>query len=597
MLNHPAVGTVVTVVLGYLVYTGWNSSRSAYTGSVIRRGAAVADATSIAAGLREMRTADPGFDRDRFAERVRAGFTKLQSAWCEQNLQSVRPFISDGIHERFSLQFAEQRALGYRPHMEGLNILECRIAQVECTPVFDVVTMRIGASARDLRISAADGKPIPGSEEAESFVEYWSFIRTRGSQTLLNKAGLIEGHCPNCGAAIELNQGAKCQYCQALLRSGQYDWVLAEITQEEYWSPVTVPAPGTLTMRASDPGFSTQTVEDMASVIFWRKAAADRMGRIDPLRKVAAPEWCEQHAAELNTGPAQPRQFYCDCAVSAVDTVGVIPGQPEDRVLLRVAWMGRLFVTREEGTILSQGPMTIFQSLYVLARQAGVKSLPEQSLSSAHCPNCGGAESLDTSNACEFCGTVLNDGTRGWVLRAIWPAQSGESRSLIEQAVSVSQRDGGAFAAIHSPAGAGPGGALLWMIQSVVSFGGMANDSLREMLQAAGARQGVSAERVDELIRMAIAGQIEIPVPQNSKEACAWLLEMAVAAMITGGLSKGEADLLMHVGTSHGLVAHDVNQLIARSRKVAYDSAKVTLRAAKREKRLAAQDAAPPPAE
>jgi hypothetical protein len=129
------------------------------------------------------------------------------------------------------------------------------------------------------------------------------------------------------------------------------------------------------------------------------------------------------------------------------------------------------------------------------------------------------------------------------------------------------------------------------MIRSVVSFDGLADDSLREMLHAAGARQGISAERIDELIGMATAGQMEIPTPQNSKEACAWLLEMAVAAMMTGGISKAEADLLMHVGTHHGLVAHDVHQLVARSRKVAYDAAKTTLRAAKREKRMAAQGA------
>ena len=32
-----------------------------------------------------------------------------------------------------------------------------------------------------------------------------------------------------------MNQSANCTHCQALLRSGEYDWVLTEITQESEW--------------------------------------------------------------------------------------------------------------------------------------------------------------------------------------------------------------------------------------------------------------------------------------------------------------------------------------------------------------------------
>src|SRR5207302_4081403 len=138
-------------------------------------------------------------------------------------------FISDGMHERFLLQFDEQRALGYRDHMEGICVNSINIAAVNSKGLFDEVSVRIEAAAKDWRESLADGRRISGSTAVEPFVEIWTFLRRREAVTSPAKSGLIEGNCPNCGAAVEMNQAANCTHCKALLRSGQYDWVLAEI--------------------------------------------------------------------------------------------------------------------------------------------------------------------------------------------------------------------------------------------------------------------------------------------------------------------------------------------------------------------------------
>lgn len=587
-VNQPIVGLPLTIAIGYGCYRALRGGQTVYQRNVISRGARAASENLVSAGFRTLRGADASFDTNVFIARVRDGFTKLQRAWCEQSLVAVRPFISDGIHERFSLQFDEQRALGYRPVMENLSILECAMAQVECGPVFDVITMRIGASAKDFRVSVATGRAIPGSEEASQFAEYWSFIRARGSKTVPNRAGLIEGNCPNCGAPIAMNQGAKCDYCQAVLRSGQYDWVLAEITQEEEWRPSLALPPGTQAIRESDPGFNLQDLEDMASVIFWRKAAADRVGRIDPLRKVAAPEWCDNYARTLAThGDGSPRKISCDCAVSAVDTLGVIPGEDENRALVNVCWMGREFEVEPSDKLTDLGrEMIVRSSLLVLSRRAGIVSTPEHSISSAHCPNCGGAVMADTSNACEFCHTVLNDGTRHWVLRDIFPSGSDEARVLLAESVAGSQRGAAEFADLASPARSGGTGAFAWMVQCIVADGSTGDDSVRDMLRAAGQKSGFDAARVDELIRSAAAGQMEIPQPADTIEARAWLLEMATAAMLTGGISKPEGALLRTVGTRIGLVPADVSYVMNCARREAFAQTKVELRSAKQEKVL-----------
>lgn len=579
--RHPLVGVPITAGLCYAVYRSMKAGKSGYQGSVIRRGNVAATQNLVEPGLRALKQADSGFSREGFEGRVRVAFQKLQRAWCEHSLATVRPFISDGIHERFGLQFEEHRALGYRPAMEGLAIDGLNFAQVECGPVFDVITMRFAASARDYRVDASTGQKIPGSEEIASFVEYWSFIRTRGSQTKLNQAGLIEGQCPNCGAGIAMNQGAKCEHCQALLRSGEYDWVLAEITQEEEWRPRQTPPPGAVRIRESDPGFNLQDLEDVTSVIFWRKAAAERVGRVDPLRKVAEAGWCESFASMLDGGT--PRKLLADYSVSAVDTIGLLLDEEEQRALVQVWWMARDFTMDASGRL--QGPHSewmVRASVFMLARKAGVVSSPQTAISSAHCPNCGAPMQRDTSNACEYCQTVLNDGTRNWVLRDVLPTTSGEARRLIDEAVRASKRTNELFRAVGAPVTGGGTAAVAWMIGCLKKDGEEIDGSVRGMLMVAGKKKGLKAEQVEGLLAAAAAGQLDLPQPSSGVEAQAWLAEMAAAAYQSDGLSKAEEKLLRKAGERMGFTKADINLLLQREKGNAYANAREELRRKKR---------------
>src|SRR5439155_68413 len=91
----------------------------------------------------------------------------------------------------------------------GFPILIVVVVLVKSDHLFDTLAVRIAARASDFNVSLRDGSAISGSDDSGPFAEIWSFLRRRGTQTL-DKAGLIEGNCPNCGAAIEMNQNANC---------------------------------------------------------------------------------------------------------------------------------------------------------------------------------------------------------------------------------------------------------------------------------------------------------------------------------------------------------------------------------------------------
>ncbi len=415
--THPAIGVPLALIIAAFIYFQYfnatpvrSDTRSrdlALSGSVLDQ------------GIAEIRQHDPNFDPGAFFDRVGGGFLKLQAAWCAQDLKVVRPFISDGIHERFSLQFAEQKSEGYRDHMDGLRVAQIAIAAARSDDIYDQLSLMIRAAAVDFPVSLADGAQLSGSRQLEPFTEVWSFLRRRGAKTIVGQPGLLEGNCPNCAAEIAINESTNCTNCGALLRSGEYDWVLAEITQESEWKPGDRgPVPGLDALRQSDADLNVQALEDRASVIFWRKAASDRLGKLDSMRKVTSPRYLDLYSTRLR-GAAAERTYFGDCAVGAVDTLKFIPAAADsspDKALIGIRWSGYSMNVGPDGSRSKVGDNDPHHTLFVLMRKAGVKTEVAKGISSAHCPNCGAPEAGGVNGACEFCGTTLNDGSSGWVL-------------------------------------------------------------------------------------------------------------------------------------------------------------------------------------
>jgi hypothetical protein len=398
----PVIVVLVMIVCAIVLIYACVRGRDAYRSSVLRRGGIAIAVRERSANIQQLVANDPMFDELALCKRVAIAFFKIQDAWCAQSLKDVQLFISDGVAERYSLQFAEQRDENYREQLESIGIDDLQIVDVDSSGIFDQISVRIRAHALRSRQSLSDGRPTSGSTSAEPFVEIWSFLRLRGAVTDPAKPGLIEGHCPNCGVAVIMNQTAHCPRCRSLLRNGQFDWVLCEITQLSQWErSFDESIPGLDKLRQIDVGFSRQALEDRASVIFWRKVMADRIGKIDPLRKVATDSFCDYYASSLEP----PREYAGDCALGGVQMVSFTPasqGEPMDRIVAKIRWSGKAMMVDADGQRRPRGELFRTNAM-VLARKAGARTDVNTSVTSTHCPNCGSPESQSGEIACPSC--------------------------------------------------------------------------------------------------------------------------------------------------------------------------------------------------
>ncbi|MEI7768179.1 MAG: Tim44 domain-containing protein, partial [Phycisphaerae bacterium] len=384
------------------------------------------------AALTALMLRDTTFDPEIFYTRIQTAFVALQNAWSQQNLDPIRPFISDAIYERFTLQFAEQAFLGYRNDMSDIRVYATTLVHTDSDGLYDTVTVRINAAAVDRELTP-DGRLRGGSELPAPFIEYWTFLRKSGVASVTT--GLMEGNCPNCGAAISINQNARCAHCQAELRGAQYDWVLTEITQAEDWRRATTPElPLLPILRQRDPNFTVADIEDRVSVMFWRILAAQRLGNVNPLRKIATPEFIAGYAPQLAPLSTGQRKCFMDAGVGSVTTIALKPGSAErpDRVLVEIHWSGVTYRVSPDKPPSAISENTPRFSWYLLQRTATGLTQANSTIASAHCPNCGAPLTDTASEACEYCNTPLADGSHGWVLEAVRAHNDPELRQMMD---------------------------------------------------------------------------------------------------------------------------------------------------------------------
>jgi tellurite resistance protein len=351
--------------------------------------------------------------------------------------------------------------------------------------------------------------------------------------------------------------------------------------------------------------------------VFWRRAAAQRHNSAAPLRKVALASFCDEFDRRARPADNQPRAYFGECAVGSVELLGVLVADrrandrgegtdldnplagPADLAFVEVKWSGTQFVVRPEGKLERKNRSAVSRLLLVLTRRAGVYSNADHSVSSAHCPNCGAPESNSALPTCEFCGVVLNDGSRGWALRDALPLSAAPARQLLQRLGGpapinvapppfsnrpvdvVATADGNGDAASAPPPAAD---VLAWMIKMSCADGHI-DDRERELLSSVATRHQVPQSRLDQMLTAAQSGQLEVPEPADRDQARDHLRSMASVALADGKITRPEYALLKEAGTKLGLSTYDVNQLIRRAKADLYAQAKRQLREQKRDDR------------
>lgn len=173
----------------------------------------------------------PDFNWEEFRKRVENIFMNLQAAWSGKNFDQARPFEMDVLFDTHRFWVERYRSQGLTNHLQDIKITQVVPCLIDRDAFYERITVRIYAQMRDWTTDGT-GKLVGGDDKKpRRFSEYWTFLRRIGSD---KPTSADLSRCPNCGASLDnVAQNGVCNYCQTQIASGEFDWVLASIDQDE----------------------------------------------------------------------------------------------------------------------------------------------------------------------------------------------------------------------------------------------------------------------------------------------------------------------------------------------------------------------------
>jgi hypothetical protein len=175
---------------------------------------------------------DPEFSWTDFLARTELVFHAFHAAWSARDLSGMRPYLSDSLFETQTYWVRAYQAQRLRNLTEEAKVVSVQLAQVIHDKHFDALTVRIFAECKDYTLDESD-RVVGGSRELmRRYSEYWTFIRSA------KRAGKAQAKaaCPNCGAPIDhIDVAGHCKSCKAKVTSGEFDWILSRIEQDEVY--------------------------------------------------------------------------------------------------------------------------------------------------------------------------------------------------------------------------------------------------------------------------------------------------------------------------------------------------------------------------
>ena len=172
---------------------------------------------------------DPEFDVSELREKASNLYVRMQNCWTRGDISELRPYFTDALFTQFERQLAQKRAQHLTNYVERICVQNVAVRGFRQTNGVDHMILKVETRIVDYTLNDQTGALVSGSRNREKFMVYeWDMSRTTGVPTL-KKAGINKIICPNCGAPLDINVSARCEYCNSVIESSEHDWAICSI--------------------------------------------------------------------------------------------------------------------------------------------------------------------------------------------------------------------------------------------------------------------------------------------------------------------------------------------------------------------------------
>jgi hypothetical protein len=179
---------------------------------------------------REFEKNHPVFSWGEFQARARLIFDELQAAWSTMNWERARPHETDNLFQMHQYWIDAYKRQHLRNVLDQCRVTALQPVKIKEDAFYISITLRIGAQGYDYTVDERENIVSGSNTVTRQWSEYWTFIRSRNAKP---KAASAELNCPNCGAPLRVSNAGICEFCGGKITSGEFDWVLSRIEQDE----------------------------------------------------------------------------------------------------------------------------------------------------------------------------------------------------------------------------------------------------------------------------------------------------------------------------------------------------------------------------
>lgn len=485
---------------------------------------------------------NPDFNKEQFKQKVRTAFTEIQQTWMQQDLSKVRKWISDGVYQRFNTQFIMMKQLEQVNKIDDIFIEQVFIDDVETDGIYDIMHVGIQYSMYDAFESKKykrlnDGGPLKA-------MDYWSFIKKSGVK---EKDLYHTTNCPNCGGNLPDDGGetAKCPYCATITYLGDYDWILAEITQPDdyYNANAKYEKQGKFSKRIREQigekqDFSLQLLEDKASNGYMQMMTALVFKKPEIARRFVSDVLYDKLTNRMQS---EPKFVFNRLYLNHVTSFDYFKLNNKDNIVVALKRSSQKIKNIDSDSPQYENSIFSQNEVLIMSRDVDANQ-PQGSLYAHSCPNCG-APIKDTIEVnCTYCNAQLNSTKYEWIISDWMSPNEYDAFKQANAASFVVDKKIDDLDELFKVRDY----ALNNVLMMIAADGRITNQEMK-FVETLAKKWNYDLSKIQGFLSMAQNGKLVVRMPQEEKQKAKIIALMEKAAILDNEITTAEKELLEQV--------------------------------------------------
>ena len=161
----------------------------------------------------------PNFDKKVFKQNVFSIYQKIQVAWMNFDYETLRKYTTDELYNLYHSQLVALQMKKQKNVMRNFSLTDFAIVGMEKVENTVALKVRMRIKCLDYIVDEKN-KIIRGTDRQKMVYDY--------EMTFVKGMDIKKNKCPNCNAPLENVNRSVCPYCDSVIISENYDWVLAK---------------------------------------------------------------------------------------------------------------------------------------------------------------------------------------------------------------------------------------------------------------------------------------------------------------------------------------------------------------------------------